>query len=643
MVDIAAPEERRRELRRLRAVRRLRARGYGPDPRFDRIARTAAMALKVTRAAVLLVQGETIHIRGQVGLPDHAYARAGTLADGMVRLGEARVSADIQVDPLFAPWREAANWVRFYACAPLRTREGDVVGLLALADDAPHPGVGAAELGAVRDLAEIAMEELEREADAIRQAVDDAAVEAERRRDHQRLELALGAGGLAEFEWEIGSDLMLVSERLAGLLGMPAGRVEGVNAEAFDPHVHPDDRAALREAFEAAIRERSSLDVLYRWIRPDDGRERWLSACGAFMQGERGEPPRLVGVQQDVTDRKQAEDARETLLAQMDHRVRNLLASVQSLVNQTARRTTSLDAFLKLFGGRLRAMASAHDLLAATRWAGAAMGDVVAAAMGGLAAGQTRWEGPDLLLTPRAANALSLALNELAANALKFGALSVDPGRVEVIWRRTPDGGFALEWLETGGPSAVRPARRGFGLTLLEDVTPRDLGGPVRLDYRRSGLHAEFQAAPAALAEAPPPAPAEAAAAPAPAPGPEAAGRGVAGLRVLIVEDSLLLSLELEQGLIDAGAEVVGCAAEVDDAMSMLSKTFDAAVLDANLNGEAVTPVAAALAARGTPFVFATGYADKAAPMGFDVPIVRKPYNVRQIAQALAEVTGRAA
>jgi PAS domain S-box-containing protein len=612
------------------------------DPRFERIARIAALALKSPVAAVLIVRGETIHIRGHVGLEGDSFARAGTLADGMVRLGEARVSTDIRTDERFAAWRDASSWVRFYACAPLRTAEGDVIGLVAVADREPHPDAGEAELAAVTDLADLAMTEVLRGMEAAKAAVETAEALREHQLDHQRLELAVVAGGMAEFEWSVGSDALLISERLSNLLGLPAGRLKGVASGAFDRHVHPDERPLLRETFEAAVREGHDVDAFYRWIRPDDGRERWHSARGVFMPGDWGEPPRLVGVIQDVTERKLADDARETLLQQMDHRVRNLLASVQSLVNQTARRTTSLDAFLKMFGSRLKAMASAHDLLAATRWAGAAMADVAAAAMGGLAAGQTRWDGPDLTLTPRAANALSLALNELAANALKFGALSVDEGRVEVIWRRTPDGGFAVEWLETGGPAAVRPARRGFGLTLLEDVTSRDLGGPVTIDYRRSGLHAELRAGPAALAADAPDASAPVEQEPEPEAAAPTPSRGVTGLRVLIVEDSLLLSLELEQGLTDAGAEVVGCAAEVEDAMAMLDRGFDAAVLDANLNGQAVTPVAQALAARGTPFVFATGYADKAAPMGFDAPIVRKPYNVRQIERALAEVTGRA-
>ena len=113
------------------------------------------------------------------------------------------------------------------------------------------------------------------------------------------------------------------------------------------------------------------------------------------------------------------------------------------------------------------------------------------------------------------------------------------------------------------------------------------------------------------------------------------------GARVLIVEDAVLLALELETGLSEAGAKVVGPAYELEEAMALLDQPIDAAVLDANLNGRSVTPVAEALLRRGVPFVFATGYGERGAPGGFDAPIVRKPYNVHQIARALASVTGR--
>ena len=109
----------------------------------------------------------------------------------------------------------------------------------------------------------------------------------------------------------------------------------------------------------------------------------------------------------------------------------------------------------------------------------------------------------------------------------------------------------------------------------------------------------------------------------------------------MIVEDAVLLAMELEAGLIEAGALVVGSAAELGEAMAMLDRPIDAAVLDANLNGESVAPLALALQNRGTPFVFATGYGERGAPEGFDAPVVRKPYNVQQIVRALAEAVGR--
>jgi two-component sensor histidine kinase len=329
--------------------------------------------------------------------------------------------------------------------------------------------------------------------------------------------------------------------------------------------------------------------------------------------------------------------------------VKNVLASVQSLAAQSARKTTSLDAFLKTFAGRLEAMASAHTLLTATRWRGADIGNIAAAELGGLAPGQARWSGPDIVLNPRATNALTLALHELATNAVKFGALSAENGRVEVVWVRLAGGGFELAWTERGGPSVAPPTRRGFGSTLLERVTGRELGGEARMEFAPQGMRVTITADATALARADR------------APEPEAvkaaepqtkdgASSGlfpadaVRGRRILIVEDAVLLALELEAGLTEAGAKVVGVAADVEEALRLAETPFDVAVLDANLNGVPVTPVAEALRRMSRPFIFATGYGDAApAPEGFDAPVVRKPYNVAQIAAAVAEALERAA
>ncbi len=217
------------------------------------------------------------------------------------------------------------------------------------------------------------------------------------------------------------------------------------------------------------------------------------------------------------------------------------------------------------------------------------------------------------------------------------------------MWKPTGDGGLELSWTESGGPPVSAPTRYGFGATLLEKVTGRELGGATCVEHRREGVRATLIAGPSAIAGEAAPAPAAPAApvslAHAASGAPARPGAAnISGLRILIVEDALLLALELEAGLAEAGASVAGSAADVEEGLRMATLPLDAAVLDANLNGESVLPVAEALAARGVPFVFATGYGDaKFAPQGFNAPLIKKPYDVTQIAAALAEVTGRLA
>jgi PAS domain S-box-containing protein len=456
----------------------------------------------------------------------------------------------------------------------------------------------------------------------------------------RRLELALEAAGLGEFEWDYPRNEIYVSPRMSALMGLPAGHMPGEHGEALNRHIHPDDLEMVRAAQAKYRREGNTYEFEYRHIRPDSGATICLRVVGIMQLLPGGGPGRATGIVEDVTERKREERQRQTLMAELDHRVKNVLATVQALAVQTARRTTSLDAFLTNFAGRLKAMGSANELLTAARWRGAAIDHLAAAELGALAQGQASWEGPELFLTPRAANALALGLHELAANAMKFGALSVDTGHVKLKWRSLPDGGFELTWTETGGPTVTPPARRGFGSTLLEDVTSRELNGATQIEYRPAGVVARLRAGAAAVAprpetvpEAPqPPRVAETLVTASGAP-------DLKGARVLIVEDAVLLAMELEGGLTDAGATVVGPAYELEEAMGLLDQPIDAAVLDANLNGHSVTPVAEALSQRGTPFVFATGYGEAGgAPGGFEAPVIRKPYDVTQVAAAVAEL-----
>lgn len=461
--------------------------------------------------------------------------------------------------------------------------------------------------------------------------------------DRTRLELALQAAGLGEFEWDLGRDVLTVSERMAAITGLPQGERPAEKGAILDAHVHPDDLETFRRRREESLARGENFDVEFRYIHPRDHRSLWIRTAGIVDRNARGEPRAVTGIVEDVTTRKLHEERRQTLMLELDHRVKNVLATVQSLAAQTGKQTTSLAAFLQAFGGRLKAMASANELLTAARWRGAAIDHLAAAELGAIAPGQTRWEGPELFLTPRAANALALALHELAANAAKYGALSVETGRVDVRWTRLAEGGFEVTWTESGGPRVVPPTTLGFGSTLLQQVTGRELNGEARVDYRPSGVRVVLRAGSQALAPRPETVPEAPVARTPEVVVPTSRSASLKGARVLIVEDAVLLALELETGLSEAGAEVIGPAYELEEAMALLDRPIDAAVLDANLNGRSVTPVAEALTARHVPFVFATGYGEAGgAPGGYDAPVIRKPYDVTQVAAAVAELLATA-
>ncbi|WP_184715437.1 HWE histidine kinase domain-containing protein [Caulobacter sp.] len=611
MEDAPIVTDDRQEAARLDALKALDILdGATNEPRFLRLARLAARLFDAPRAAIALVDQDRVWRLAYIGYAGPESPRAGDLADRVVT---AKAPVDLAV--------------------PIRTAEGFILGALLVEGPGASGPASAEDLEALQDLAELA-------AEALKPAGKDRTLESE------RLKLAISAASLGEFEWDIKRDVFKISPRLAAIADIPVGEAPGEDGRALFAYIHPDERDSTREAINAQLDEGGRYDVEYRRATDADGREVWNHSAGVTVPGPDGQPAYLIGVVQDITERRAEEEQRENLVAELDHRIKNLLAVVQSVAAQSARKSASLDVFLKTFAGRLKSMSSAHDLLTAARWRGATLARIAAAELGGLSPTQTRWDGPEIFLTPRAASALSLALHELAVNAVRYGSLSSENGKVEVVWRRTPEGGFALEWLETGGPPANPPQTKGFGATLIEDVAGRELGGSAHINYRPSGVTAMIQGSAEALADAPPIEPVEAA--------PERIVEtvvasdetirpgAIAGLKVLIVEDSLLLAMELEAGLEDAGVEVIGCAAELGEALSMVEQAFDVAVLDADLNGQSVAPVAEILRTMGRPFVFATGYADKAAPMGFDAPIVRKPYNVHQIARAVAGVTGRA-
>lgn len=344
----------------------------------------------------------------------------------------------------------------------------------------------------------------------------------------------------------------------------------------------------------------------------------------------------------DATEemRTRADNERALLNAELNHRVKNILALVKSIAVQTGANASSVDDYVNSFEGRLRALSYAHDQSFAGKDGGELRSLIEAeAGMHRFSRGADRItvSGPSVGLSERAFGVFALLLHEMMTNAAKYGSLSVPNGRLDINWTLDENGNCRIAWTESGGPTVVKPQRSGFGTTLIERTLHHDLGGSVDIDFARDGLKALFEipaqhlkpvgehsanALEAALIDQP-----------------------LAGLMVLLVEDQALIAMDTEELLKGLGASEIVTAPSVDVALGKLSQTRpDCAVLDLNLGSETSEPVAVALRERQIPYIFATGYRDSfSIPASFaDVPVVRKPMSQdglsRQLSQALSGI-----
>jgi two-component sensor histidine kinase len=249
---------------------------------------------------------------------------------------------------------------------------------------------------------------------------------------------------------------------------------------------------------EAAIREGRDYAHEFRIVRPD-GEVRWLAGRGTVVGGGVGGPRRMIGVNYDVTDRRRAEEQRELLLAELNHRIKNAFTLVQAIALQTLRHIADLRAFERAFLGRLDALARVSGHLAADDRRGADLRALAEAVVEPHRRhdGSPHLRGPDVALPPTAARTLSLALHELATNAAKYGALSVPEGRVELAWGVAEEGEhrrcLVLEWTEHDDPTVRRPERRGLGRVLIEQALAHELDGTVRLEFPPEGVRCRIE------------------------------------------------------------------------------------------------------------------------------------------------------
>lgn len=264
--------------------------------------------------------------------------------------------------------------------------------------------------------------------------------------------------------------------------------------------VHPDDMPMRTRKVNESLANRTDLDVEYRIIRPD-GDVVWMLVRGKSEFAPDGRPLRSMGVSLDITERKRAEQRQNVLIAELNHRVKNTLASVQSIALQTSMVAQDPREFFLAFDGRVRALVQAHDLLTANTWQGASLQDIVSRTLAPYAARNgtghsLEISGPPIRFGSEAAVTLHMAMHELATNAAKFGALSAPGGSVSVVWtvdRATDPETVEIVWREQGGPPVTPPTRRGFGSNLLQTGLARELGGAVTLAFEPGGLRCEMR------------------------------------------------------------------------------------------------------------------------------------------------------
>ena len=454
------------------------------------------------------------------------------------------------------------------------------------------------------------------------------------RQSEERRSIALSAGDMGS--WEV--------DLVTGHLEWDDGpyRIFGVDPAHFEPTVerieammHPDDREKNALAAIVGLGEQR-FQVEFRIVRPS-GEVRWCYGAGIITRDADGKPVRMNGVTLDITDRKRAEERQVLLAREVDHRAKNTLAVVLSVLRLTRAPTTK--DFIATVEGRVHALAATHNLLSATRWEGADLGKIVEEEMAPYHANHRQrviTGGPAVVLLPATAQAVALALHELATNAAKYGALSTETGTLSVTWRAEGDA-LVLDWTETGGPPAAEPARLGFGLTIVRSSIEAQFRGGVSYEWRRDGLRCTLSIPAAQIAA--PPAVAEA---PAPVPANNGTRRSLADMRLLVVEDELLVSMLIEEILGELGAAVAGPYGRLTDGLAAAkAERFDGAILDLNLAGESADPLADLLLARGVPFVFITGYQRESIDRRYaNVPVLQKPIDAAALESVLLTLLG---
>ncbi|HEY8616789.1 PAS domain-containing sensor histidine kinase [Phenylobacterium sp.] len=398
-----------------------------------------------------------------------------------LRAGQVLRIDDVQTDPLTAEHAAsfAALGIGAVLAMPL-VKEGRVVTVLSAHMAAPRAWTD--------DDQAMAQELVERTWSGVQRA----RAENRLRENEERLRLVQAAGGVGSFDWDMRTGTIHRSPEYLQLQGLPPDQGEaGSYTDDWLSRVHPEDRDRVWQGFLDDRARTGPFAREYRIVRASDGEVRWIHNRGRIDADPQGRAVRLLSVQTDITDRKRDETRHRLLLNELNHRVKNTLATIQSIAAQTLRNAASLAQAQADFENRLLALSRTHDILTRRTWEGATAAEIAEGAIQPYGPERFRCEGPTVDLPPQTALSIAMALHELGTNAAKYGALSAPGGRVEIGWT-AETAGLRLTWRERGGPPVAPPTRRGFGSRLLERGLARELGGGVRLTFDPQGVVCEI-------------------------------------------------------------------------------------------------------------------------------------------------------
>jgi PAS domain S-box-containing protein len=305
----------------------------------------------------------------------------------------------------------------------------------------------------------------------------------------ERLQIALDAGRMGTWDLNLTTREMVWNREMYRLLGHDPDTGVVPSYRTWAGRIHPADVERVSKLLNDSIEQGTDYHAEYRCLW-EDGQLRWLEARGRSARDANGVPVRSYGVLMDITERKLADERQQLLMGELDHRVKNSLALVQAMAQQSFKGEDVPAAARRAFTDRLGAMAAAHSTLTRTRWEGAALADVIAEAIAfcGPAVAHIATSGPAVMLAADKTVPIAMAIHELCTNALKYGALSTESGQVSIGWSIDAASWLTIEWREQGGPPVKSPTRRGFGSLMIERAISHQLHGDSRLLYEPDGV-----------------------------------------------------------------------------------------------------------------------------------------------------------